>query len=348
MPLFKLLSVLALRLAAAGPSPKALLINLPRHEDRYRDVKMQLQSAGIAYERAEAVDGKMLSKEDLKANVTRMARWFLTRGMIGCFLSHRYCWQRCIEAGGPILVFEDDVVLADNFTAALSDALAALPEDWDVLLLGALGAVHPLYYGVNAGHALLAGGCRYPRGAAKAFGRDRGGGVAIHTPLRPFGTHAYALSERGAKKLLAAAPRASYHVDVIAWGLRRMKLFAVHPLLAKQTHDDTTIGGHSDRSWLPNMVIDQYTGTDFAWAWNAPLMQIGPLLVTSGRAFFMTFFGLTLSWVLRSHPLLCKALLGLTVSWVGLLYMLLTLLTWPQPAPPPSEPRAAEPIATSA
>ena len=156
-------------------------------------------------------------------------------------------------------VFEDDVVLADNFTAALSDALAALPEDWDVLLLGALGAVHPLYYGVNAGHALLAGGCRYPRGAAKAFGRDRGGGVAIHTPLRPFGTHAYALSERGAKKLLAAAPRASYHVDVIAWGLRRMKLFAVHPLLAKQTHDDTTIGGHSDRSWLPNMVIDQCT-----------------------------------------------------------------------------------------
>ena len=90
------------------------------------------------------------------------------------------------------------------------------------------------------------------------------------------------------------------------------------------------------------------TGTDFAWAWNAPLMQIGPLLVTSGRAFLMTFFGLTLSWVLRSHPLLCKALLGLTVSWVGLLYMLLTLLTWPQPAPPPSEPRAAEPIATSA
>ena len=59
------------------------------------------------------------------------------------------------------------------------------------------------------------------------------------------------------------------------------------------------------------------TGTDFAWAWNAPLMQIGPLLVTSGRAFFMTFFGLTLSWVLRSHPLLCKALLGLTVSWVA-------------------------------
>ena len=151
------------------------------------------------------------------------------------------------------------MILADNFTEALSEALEALPEDWDVLLLGALGAVHPRYYTVNLGHAVLAGGCRYPRGAARAFCRSQGGGVAIHTPLRAFGTHAYALSERGAKKLLAFAPRANYHVDVIAWGLRGLRLFAVHPLLARQTHEDTTIGGSSDRTWLPDMVIDQCT-----------------------------------------------------------------------------------------
>lgn len=157
-------------------------------------------------------------------------------------------------------VFEDDVVLADNFTESLTAALDALPDDWDVLLLGALGAVHPSYYGVNVGHAILAGGCRWPRGARKAFrGDQEAGAIAIHTPLRPFGTHAYALSERGARKLLAAAPRANYHVDVVAWGLRRLRLFAVHPLLARQTHDDTTIGGHHDRSWLPEIVIDQCT-----------------------------------------------------------------------------------------
>ena len=298
-----MLVALALRLGVASPSgleaggartrptPKALLINLPRHEERFRDVKLQLDNAGLEYERAEAVDGKMLAPDELKANVTMWARWFITRGMIGCFLSHRYCWQRCIEAAaGPILgahalltrdppsrarrprvrparltaracaraVFEDDVVLADNFTEQLSAALDALPDDWDVCLLGALGAVHPSYYAVNLGHAMLAGGCRYPRGARKAFqDGEPDGGVAIHTPLRPFGTHAYALSERGAAKLLAAAPRANYHVDVVAWGLRSLNLFAVHPLLARQTHDDTTIGGHHDRSWLPEIVIDQ-------------------------------------------------------------------------------------------
>lgn len=127
-----------------------------------------------------------------------------------------------------------------------------------MLLLGALGAVHPSYYAFNVPHALAAGGLRWPRGARKAFkehGRDDA--VALHTPLRPFGTHAYAISESGARKLLAASPKASYHVDVIAWGLRKLNLYAVHPLLAKQTHGDTTIGGHNDRSWLPEIVIDQ-------------------------------------------------------------------------------------------
>ena len=124
------------------------------------------------------------------------------------------------------------VVLGGNFTAALTAALAELPSDWDVLLLGALGAVHPKYYGINVLHAVMAGGMHWPKWLSES----------IHTPLRPFGTHAYVISERGAKKLLAAAPRASYHVDVVAWGVSNLRLFAVHPLLAKQTHGDTTIG----------------------------------------------------------------------------------------------------------
>ena len=118
-----------------------------------------------------------------------------------------------------------------------------------VLLLGALGAVHPRYYHVNVGHAILAGGCRWPHGAYRAFGPggEQRGGAVVHTPLRPFGTHAYAISERGARKLLRACPRANYHVDVVAWGMRSLRLFAVHPLhflYAKFHADIAPIGGH--------------------------------------------------------------------------------------------------------
>ena len=64
------------------------------------------------------------------------------------------------------------------------------------------------------------------------------------------------------------------------------------------------------------MVVCADTGTDFAWAWNAPLMQIGAgrlrLLVTSGRAFFVSLMGLVLGAALRS-----RLLLGLTFGWIG-------------------------------
>jgi hypothetical protein len=89
---------------ADGRLPKALLVNLPRHQERFQKVKQQLDGAGVNFERANAVDGKMLTPAELKADVTLLARWLITRGMVGCFLSHRACWQRCVDDGkGPIL-----------------------------------------------------------------------------------------------------------------------------------------------------------------------------------------------------------------------------------------------------
>ena len=41
------------------------------------------------YEWCEAVDGSLLSKQDLNHNATALGRYFMTDGMIGCFLSHR-------------------------------------------------------------------------------------------------------------------------------------------------------------------------------------------------------------------------------------------------------------------
>jgi len=310
-----LLGISAADAARARP-PKALLINLPRHRERFDTVKAQLQEAGVGYERAPAVDGKLLTPAELEANVTKLGRALMTKGMIGCFLSHRKCWQRCANAeGGRLIVFEDDVDLDGNFTAALEEAMGDLPDDWDVLLLGALGAVHPKYYGLNVMHAVMAGGMRWPRWRSSS----------IHTPLRPFGTHAYIVSASGAKKLLAAVPKASYHVDVVAWGQPDLRLFAVHPLLAKQTHGDTTIGGATDRSWLPHFTIDHYSGTDFAWAWNAPLFQVAGLLITAGRAFSGGVLQCLLYLILR-RPAFLYSLCAYSFS----MYATVQLLTWPQ------------------
>lgn len=312
------LTLATLVVAAAKPLPKALLINLPRHTSRYDEVKQQLDLAGVSFERIVATDGRALSEDVTAREVTRLGRLLMTKGMMGCYLSHRSCWQKCLAEGSPVIVFEDDVVLGADFTDRLEKAMDSLPEDWDVLLLGALGAVHPSKYHVTFLHALGAGGLRWPRWIT----------ADVHTPMRPFGTHAYVVSAAGANKLLTHAPRASYHVDVVAWGMRCLKLYAVHPLLAKQTHADTTIGGSQDRSWIPSFTIDDYTGADFAWAWNAPLMQFGGaggVMLTSGRWFFTTLLGLVLAAVLRS-----RRVLAAVVAEVAAVMAVMRMLTWPQ------------------
>ena len=139
--------MLALMLAAAAyeRTPRAVVINLPRHSKRLDAVRAQLRAQGVSWEKMPAVDGRALSKEELKANVTVLGRHLLTPGMIGCFLSHRGCWRRCVQSGKPLIVFEDDAVLMPSFRRRLAAALAELREDdeWDVLLLGAFGCVHP-------------------------------------------------------------------------------------------------------------------------------------------------------------------------------------------------------------
>ena len=111
--------------------------------------------------------------------------------MIGCFLSHRAAWQRCAESDQPLLVLEDDVCPAVGFAQKLRAALTELPTldpKWDVLLVGALGCVHPRHrYGANLIVGAAAGGLRYPRVLS----------ATISVPLRPMGTHAYVLSPVG-------------------------------------------------------------------------------------------------------------------------------------------------------
>ena len=39
----------------------------------------------------------------------------LTKGEVGCFLSHWRLWEKCIELNEPILILEDDAVCTDRF-----------------------------------------------------------------------------------------------------------------------------------------------------------------------------------------------------------------------------------------
>ena len=122
--LFSLLAVVT----AARKLPKAVVINLPKHEARYEGAKRELNAAGVRFERMDAVEGRRLSPAEKRANVTALARALITPGMTGCFLSHRRCWERCVALDQDLLVFEDDIMLEADFARRAARHTAAYPS----------------------------------------------------------------------------------------------------------------------------------------------------------------------------------------------------------------------------
>lgn len=144
-------------------------INLNRREDRNDSFLNTLKSVEWLHRKAErisAADGKSLSNERLKQlvhtgflqrgadnlvdmpNIDLRGGKFsghLSRGAIGCALSHLEAWERLLqlERNGVkwAMVFEDDVTaIAEDFTQRLKSVISFLPEDWHFCYLGYHGA----------------------------------------------------------------------------------------------------------------------------------------------------------------------------------------------------------------
>ena len=119
-----------------NPAPCPIfVINLPGSTARLEDAARQFASAGLAFERIEAVDGRKLPAEELArlAPDNRGAFYHsLTPGEIGCYLSHLKALRTIVERGVPAaVVFEDDFVLRPGFGACLRELLAmgdSLPD----------------------------------------------------------------------------------------------------------------------------------------------------------------------------------------------------------------------------
>lgn len=275
------------------------VVNLDKDTKRWNLIVDDLTQNGVrrhSMERLAAVNGKQLSDEQLHLSTTKLCRIFCTRGMIGCYLSHVKFWQKIQSEFFPYqIVLEDDAQVCTSFSnvvQALVDELEATPErdKWDVLLLGAFCCVHPKgRFGIQRFQAWLLGGMRKMRRIAPS----------IHVPRRPLGTYGYVLSKRGAQKLLERVPRAAYHVDVVAWGLKDLNIYLADPMCVYQRKNvGSTIGGVSDieKKYIPNWTLDDYTQVGLEWVLNEPILQIplpsgDPFVLSIGRGLTILFGG---------------------------------------------------------
>ena len=112
---------------------KIVVINLDYRKDRYES--FQKNNPNLVYERFPAVDGNKISYSKLLSTgfdvnhtwTDPILHTKLTKGEVGCFLSHWHIWNKCIEKNEPLIVLEDDAILTERFNM---EEIESLPYDF--------------------------------------------------------------------------------------------------------------------------------------------------------------------------------------------------------------------------
>nr|XP_056716152.1 inactive glycosyltransferase 25 family member 3 [Euleptes europaea] len=215
------------------------LINLARRPDRRQRMLSALSELEIDAQVVNAVDGSALNSSDIKKlGVDLLPGYYdpfsgrtLTKGEVGCFLSHHRVWKEIVERGlEKSVVLEDDVRFEPYFKKRLlrlMDDLEQVQLDWDLIYLGRKQVNSEDEEPVEDVRNLV---------------------VAEYS----YWTLAYVISWQGAQKLIEAQPLSKIlPVDEFLpvmydkhpnedykkyFPTRDLQVYSVHPLLAYPTH----------------------------------------------------------------------------------------------------------------
>ncbi|XP_051963838.1 procollagen galactosyltransferase 2-like [Xyrauchen texanus] len=242
------------------------LINLKRRLDRRERMLNTLAVLGLEASVFYAVDGKALNTSQLQALHIEMLPGYkdpysgrvLTRGEIGCFLSHHFIWKQVVERGlQRVLVLEDDVRFEPRFKGRLQTIMKDVEKaklDWDLVYVG-----------------------RKRMQVAKPEVSVEGVNNLVEADYS-YWTLGYALSQQGAKKLLAAQPLGKMlPVDEFLpvmfnkhpntaymshFDPRNLRAFSVEPMLLYPTHYTGEPGYFSDTE-TSTIWDDEAVSTDW-------------------------------------------------------------------------------------
>lgn len=117
-----------------------LYINMANRPDRRERLEEQLAQHGLSATRFEAVEGKNVDssviddrwRPGLNAKFDKRqqadALHILSPGERGCAGSHAALWLQCVSENRPMIIIEDDAVLAEDFSDKCQQAMAHIAE----------------------------------------------------------------------------------------------------------------------------------------------------------------------------------------------------------------------------
>lgn len=232
------------------------VINLDRRPDRYSKVHALLNKYGIRHTRFSAVDGYKLTFKDLERadpwrnsgilvfypgipeaafkchNISFRRSGPLTPGELGCTYSHRAIWKDIVKKGYKLtIIFEDDIVGIGDLGEGLSKIFKNWPPKADLVFIDFL------YFSSSKRRFIEA-----RNGLSPKF---NGMFVDVIPRANIWGTHAYAVTLKGAQELLKITDISSVPLDVAL---------------------DSAISGHKIKAYMnvKRIIKNQWEDSDIA------------------------------------------------------------------------------------
>jgi len=139
----------------------------------------------------------------------------LSRGKMGCSLSHREIWKRSVERDEPVFILEDDIIFTDDFDYQDIELLLENRDEWEIAFLG---------------H------CYETKSEVNVIGK-------FYKSSQPRCRHGYVVSPTGAEKLLKYTNLEAVGDEKIGSIVKegKIKSLSLFPPSIKQTFDDPNV-----------------------------------------------------------------------------------------------------------
>lgn len=238
---------------------KIYIVSLKRSQDRHEALKKRLN--GLDYELFWGVDGREENVGDLERkglynhkqyNLNRLSRGenprVLNMGRVGCALSHVNIYKNIIEKKyGKVLILEDDIIVYDSRIETFKKGISELPKDWELLYLGHNGSNNSYSMTARTKYAIykLLNLCGFHKYNPETYRNlyPRVYSKYLERSGHHWGTHSYAVTQDGAKKILKYQQPVTREADNLIAELCKFELIQSYTLRNHLFRQDRELEG---------------------------------------------------------------------------------------------------------
>ena len=202
---------------------------------------------------------------------------YTTNEIEGCGMSHKALWKYIVDNKiSHAVIFEDDITFVDNWKESFVQSLKTLPYNWDILTLGNFGIknINDKYTSpFNYILFLIVTVLDIYNKKACIYNKN------LSIPYFYTGAYSYAVSYKGAKKLLKYIKNINYHIDVlVSYHSNKLNIFSLNNDICYQRSEISTINNKKNDYLKLHLELFKHIKDDkninYDYYMNVPVYKI--------------------------------------------------------------------------